>query len=213
MKKQVFIIDDHELFSTSLAMMINSFENYTVAFCGQNGKDLIFRLQDSSKPVPDIILLDLNMPVMNGLETMDWISYNRPELNVLVLSMQDNDDLILKMIKKGVKGYLLKDISPQVLLKALDDTLNYGFFHSEKVTHALVNSLHCDKISIAEIRDKELQFIKLACTEMTYKEIAEVMNLSPKTIDGYRDTVFEKLDVKSRVGLVLYAVKHGLYNL
>lgn len=127
MKKQVFIIDDHELFSRSLEMMINSFDDYTVVFCGQSGKDLIFRLQDSLKPAPDIILLDLNMPVMNGLETMDWISVNRPELNVLVLSMQDNDDLVLKMIRKGVKGYLLKDISPQILLKALDDTLNYGF--------------------------------------------------------------------------------------
>lgn len=213
MKKQVFIIDDHELFSRSLEMMIDSFDNYTVAFCGQNGKELIFRLQDSLKPAPDIILLDLNMPVMNGLETMDWISVNRPELNVLVLSMQDNDDLVLKMIRKGVKGYLLKDISPQILLKALDDTLNYGFYHSGKVTQALLNSLHCDKISTVELKDKELQFLKYACTEMTYKEIAEVMNLSPKTIDGYRDMLFEKLDVKSRVGLVLYALKHDLYSI
>ncbi|MBK7095932.1 MAG: response regulator transcription factor [Saprospiraceae bacterium] len=213
MKKQVFIIDDHELFSRSLEMMINSFDDYTVVFCGQSGKDLIFRLQDSLKPAPDIILLDLNMPVMNGLETMDWISVNRPELNVLVLSMQDNDDLVLKMIRKGVKGYLLKDISPQILLKALDDTLNYGFFHSGKVTQALLNSLHCDKMSTVDLKDKELQFLKLACTEMTYKEIAEVMNLSPKTIDGYRDMLFEKLDVKSRVGLVLYALKHDLCSI
>ena len=213
MKKNVFIIDDHELFCKSLEMMINSFEDYHVVFCGHNGQDLISRLQDKLKSKPDIVLLDLNMPVMNGIETMDWISIHHPELNILVLSMMDNEDLILKMIKKGVKGYLLKDISPQMLLKALDDTLNYGFYHSEKVTRTLVKSLNHEKLIEIDLKDKEFQFLKYACTEMTYKEIAEIMKLSPKTIDGYRDTLFEKLEVKSRIGLVLYAVKHGLYEI
>lgn len=213
MKKNVFIIDDHDLFCRSLEMMINSFEDYHVVFCGHNGQDLISRLQDKLKSKPDIVLLDLNMPVMNGIETMDWISIHHPELNILVLSMMDNEDLILKMIKKGVKGYLLKDISPQILLKALDDTLNYGFYHSEKVTRTLVKSLNHEKLIEIDLKDKEFQFLKYACTEMTYKEIAEIMKLSPKTIDGYRDTLFEKLEVKSRIGLVLYAVKHGLYEI
>lgn len=213
MKKNVFIIDDHDLFCRSLEMMINSFEDYHVVFCGHNGQDLISRLQDKLKSKPDIVLLDLNMPVMNGIETMDWISIHHPELNILVLSMMDNEDLILKMIKKGVKGYLLKDISPQMLLKALDDTLNYGFYHSEKVTRTLVKSLNHEKLIEIDLKDKEFQFLKYACTEMTYKEIAEIMKLSPKTIDGYRDTLFEKLEVKSRIGLVLYAVKHGLYEI
>lgn len=213
MKKNVFIIDDHELFCRSLEMMINSFEDYHVVFCGHNGQDLISRLQDKLKSKPDIVLLDLNMPVMNGIETMDWVSVHHPELNILVLSMMDNEDLILKMIKKGVKGYLLKDISPQMLLKALDDTLNYGFYHSEKVTRTLVKSLNHEKLIEIDIKDKEFQFLKYACTEMTYKEIAEIMKLSPKTIDGYRDTLFEKLEVKSRIGLVLYAIKHGLHEI
>lgn len=213
MKKNVFIIDDHDLFCRFLEMMINSFEDYHVVFCGHNGQDLISRLQDKLKSKPDIVLLDLNMPVMNGIETMDWISIHHPELNILVLSMMDNEDLILKMIKKGVKGYLLKDISPQMLLKALDDTLNYGFYHSEKVTRTLVKSLNHEKLIEIDLKDKEFQFLKYACTEMTYKEIAEIMKLSPKTIDGYRDTLFEKLEVKSRIGLVLYAVKHGLYEI
>ncbi len=213
MKKNVFIIDDHELFCRSLEMMINSFEDYHVVFCGHNGQDLISRLQDKLKSKPEIVLLDLNMPVMNGIETMDWISIHHPELNILVLSMMDNEDLILKMIKKGVKGYLLKDISPQMLLKALDDTLNYGFYHSEKVTRTLVKSLNHEKLIEIDIKDKEFQFLKYACTEMTYKEIAEIMKLSPKTIDGYRDTLFEKLEVKSRIGLVLYAIKHGLHEI
>ncbi|MGE5356817.1 MAG: response regulator [Deltaproteobacteria bacterium] len=213
MKKNVIIIDDHELFCRSLEMMINSFEDYQVVFCGHNGQELITRLHDTSKPAPDIVLLDINMPVMNGPDTMDWISKNHPELNVLILSMLDDDDVILKMIKKGVKGYLHKDISPGILLKALDDTLNYGFYHSEKVSRTLVKSLHSDNFHEIDLREKEIQFLKYVCTELTYKEIAEEMKLSPKTIDGYRDILFEKLEVKSRVGLVIYALKHGLYTL
>lgn len=213
MKKQVFITDDHALFCKSLEMLINSFEDYTVGFIAHNGKELIFRLQNPSLDDPDIILLDLNMPVMNGLETMDWIAANRAEIPVLVLSMQDNDALVLQMVKKGVKGYLLKDITPQLLKKALDDTLNYGFYHSEKVTKALLKSISPEKSSIINLKDKELEFVKLACSEMTYKEIADQMNLSPKTIDGYRQALFDKLDIKSRVGLVLYALKNNIFTL
>lgn len=213
MKKQVFIVDDHALFSKSLEMLINNFENYNVAFCAKNGMELISHLEHDKTIRPDLILLDLNMPVMNGEETMTWLSAHRPEIPVLILSMLDNEEMIIKMIRKGVKGYLLKDISPEVLQKALDDTLNIGFFHSEKVTLALMNSLHFENLANLNIRNKELQFLQLSCSELTYKEIADRMKLSPKTVDNYRISLFEKLDVKSRVGLVLYAVKHGLYSI
>ncbi|MBK9257140.1 MAG: response regulator transcription factor [Saprospiraceae bacterium] len=213
MKKLVYIIDDHALFSKSLEMLINTYEEYTVGFCGQNGRDLVFRLQDVNFADPDIILLDLNMPVMNGIETMDWISKNRPSVPVLVLSMQDDEKLILEMVRKGVKGYLLKDITPIQLKKALDDTLQYGFYHTEKVTKALVGALQNDRHHVADIKEKEMLFLRLACTEKTYKEIADEMHLSPKTIDGYREALFEKLEVKSRVGLVLYAIRHNICRL
>lgn len=213
MKRKVYIIDDHELFSSSLKMMINSFDNYEVTFCGSNGLDLIGRITESSGNLPDIILLDNNMPLMSGSETMDWLATNHPNLNVLVLSMLDDDQTILKMIKKGVKGYLHKDISTGILKKALDDVINLGFYHSEKVTKALIKSLHNEQTTDIEIKDSELEFLKLSCTELTYKEIAEIMKLSPKTIDGYRELIFKKLGVKSRIGLVLYAVKHGLYEI
>lgn len=213
MKRKVYIIDDHELFTSSLKMMINSFDNYEVSFCGRNGLDLINRLKETASDLPDIILLDNNMPLMSGSETMDWLAVNHPNLNVLVLSMLDDDQIILKMIKKGIKGYLHKDISTSVLKKALDDVINFGFCHSEKVTIALIKSLHNEQSDEIEIKDSELEFLKLSCTELTYKEIAEKMQLSPKTIDGYRETIFKKFGVKSRIGLVLYAIKHGLHEI
>jgi DNA-binding NarL/FixJ family response regulator len=213
MKKQIFIIDDHELFCRSLEMMINSFDDYVVTFCGHNGRDLISKLHSIAPERPDIILLDINMPVMNGIETMDWINNNHPGLNVMILSINDNDETILKMIKKGIKGYLNKDISPKILKKALDDLINFGFYQSEQVTKALIASLNKENKVEIDLKENELHFLKLACTELTYKEIAEIMGLSPKTIDGYRDILFEKLDVKSRVGLVLYAVKNGFHEI
>jgi DNA-binding NarL/FixJ family response regulator len=212
MQKNVYIVDDHALFSNSLKMLIDRFPDFTVGLCFQNGKELIFALQNQGLPEPDIILLDINMPIMNGPETMVWLSKNKPGIPVLVLSMQDEEHLMLEMIKLGIKGYLLKDITPELLEKALTDTLTYGFFQSEKMTKLLIGALHKNNHQSIDLKDREKEFLKLICTEKTYKEIAEEMFLSPKTIDGYREALFEKLDVKSRVGLVLFAIKNGFYR-
>jgi DNA-binding NarL/FixJ family response regulator len=206
--KAIHIIDDHVLFSQSLEMLINKFEGYKVDFCGRNGSELIYRLQDASFVKPDLILLDINMPIMNGLETMSWLQKNQPDIPVLALTMEDEDNSIIYMLKKGVKGYLLKDMHPDTLNKALNDVLTLGFYQSERVSKLLLNNLVSDHPQSVQLKDKEMEFIKLACSELTYKEIAEEMHLSPKTIDGYREHLFEKLEVKSRVGLVMYAIKH-----
>ena len=207
--KSVIIVDDHSLFSNALQILINQFDDFSVDTCCQNGKELIFRLQNTSLKLPDIILLDINMPVMNGLETMEWLSKHHPSIPILALTMQADENIILEMLKKGVKGYLLKDSSPSLLKKALDDTLSFGFFHTESVTKTLLNAITNKPLAV-DLKDKEIQFLKLACTEKTYKEIAQEMHLSPKTIDGYRESLFEKLDVKSRVGLVLFAIKNKI---
>ncbi|MBK8627007.1 MAG: response regulator transcription factor [Saprospiraceae bacterium] len=207
--KSVIIVDDHSLFSNALQILINQFDDFSVDTCCQNGKELIFRLQNTSLKLPDIILLDINMPVMNGLETMEWLSKHHPSIPILALTMQADENIILEMLKKGVKGYLLKDSSPSLLKKALDDTLSFGFFHTESVTKTLLNAI-INKPLAVDLKDKEIQFLKLACTEKTYKEIAQEMHLSPKTIDGYRESLFEKLDVKSRVGLVIFAIKNKI---
>jgi DNA-binding NarL/FixJ family response regulator len=213
MKKKVHIVDDHAIFSNALSILINQFDDYEVDFCGANGKELIFRLQNDKLSLPDIILLDLNMPVMSGEETMDWMKKHKPEIPVLVLTMQDNDQLMINMLSKGVQGYLLKDISPIILKKALDDTLSFGYYHTPKVSLALIKSLNYPINSIHDLKDHELDLLKLCCSDKTYKEIADIMHLSPKTIDGYRHNLFTKLDVKSRVGLVLYAIKNKIITL
>ncbi|PID69624.1 MAG: DNA-binding response regulator [Flavobacteriales bacterium] len=209
----VGIVDDHLLFARSLKGLINSFDNFNVTLEANNGKVILNILKREHK-LPDILLMDVNMPVMNGIETMAEISKHYPDLKVLALSMEDDEESILKMIKNGAKGYLLKDIHPQTLLEALNSVIEEGYYHTKRVSDILVQSLHKkekkkDKINL---QPREKEFLQHACTEMTYKEIADVMCLSPKTIDGYREQCFKKLNVKNRIGLVLYAMHHNLID-
>ncbi|MCB0474902.1 MAG: response regulator transcription factor, partial [Flavobacteriaceae bacterium] len=159
------------------------------------------------------VLMDLNMPIMNGAEATSWLQKNEPDIKVLALSMDDDENSILRMIRSGAKGYLLKDIHPDTLLEALNGVLKEGFYHTKKVSDTLVHSLQPNgglkKNEHIDLADREIEFLKLVSTEMTYKEIADIMNLSPKTIDGYREQLFKKLDVKNRIGLVIYALKNG----
>jgi len=213
MKNEVIIVDDHLLFARSLASLINSYDDYTVKHTFKNGSELVEKFSSGMK-VPAIILLDINMPVMDGIATMKWLKKYQPTAKVLALSMEDDEQTILAMLRNGAKGYLLKDIQPVILKEAFDTVLTQGYYHTQEVTQTLMKSLNQDDNinKKVQIKDNELRFMILACEEMTYKEIAEEMCLSPKTIDGYRQHLFDILNVKNRVGLVVYAIKNGYYN-
>ncbi len=207
----VVIVDDHSLFAQSLQGLINTFDDFQVLYHVKNGKELVQKLETNSN-APDVILLDINMPVMNGLETMEWLKKNRPDQKVIVLSMDDDEETIIRMLRNGARGYLLKDIDPSIFKEALTDVINKGFFYSDRISKTLLGSLHKEEKEEIKLKERELEFLRYACTEMTYKEIAGKMFLSPKTIDGYREALFEKLQVRSRIGLVLYAIKNQLFK-
>ncbi len=214
LKPSVVLVDDHVLLRNGLANLIRSFGEYAVLFEAGNGHDFIRQLKP--RALPDIVLLDINMPDMDGYETAHWIKRHHPGIKILALSMYDTDNSIIRMLKNGVKGYILKDSDPAELKMALESVINKGFYYSEMVTGKLIHTINALDIPdhqtrhVLTLNDRELEFLKLACTECTYKEIAEQMYLSPRTIDGYRDTLFEKLNVKTRVGLVLYAIRNGI---
>ncbi len=209
----VVIVDDHLLLSGSLEKLINSFDGFKVLFHASNGKELQQKFKINNIQ-PDIILLDINMPVMDGFETAEWLTENHPAIKVLALSMEDDEKVILKMLQKGAKGYLLKDIHPDRLKIALQEVMDRGYYHSEKVAATLLHSIQ-PSYNREEVtfKQNELTFLQLACSEMTYKEIADVMSLSPKTIDGYRQELFNRLHVKNRVGLVIYALKNDIIKI
>ncbi|TVZ53020.1 response regulator transcription factor [Dokdonia sp. Hel_I_53] len=207
--KKIVIVDDHTLLSQAISSLVNSFNDFEVLYTCKNGQEFIDQIRFENKR-PDIVLMDVNMPIMDGIETTAYLRENFPEMLVLALSVEEDDHTILKMIRAGAKGYLLKDTEKSVLENALNEIATNGYYHSNTVSQLLVKSL--DGHNIDALRDREIEFIKHACTEMTYNEIAEVMFLSPKTVQGYRDSVFAKLHLKNRTGLVIYALKNGLFK-
>ncbi|WBL26871.1 response regulator transcription factor [Zunongwangia sp. HGR-M22] len=208
MSKSIVIVDDHTLFGQSLKILINSFKDYRVKAVYKNGKEL----QDNLRMMdlrPDIILLDVRMPVMDGLETMQWLKQEFPKQKAMALTMEDDEDTLLRMLSYGCRGYLLKDIDPDKFKQALDHVITTGYYVDNESTAQLAK-----KESLKNVfSEREIELLKYVCSEMTYKEIASVMHLSPKTIDGYRESLFTKLNIKSRVGLAVYAIKNNFYTI
>ena len=218
-KNKIALVDDHTLFRDGLLKLINDFKDFKVVIEADNGQDFIDKL--SKAETPDIVLLDISMKGMDGFETAEWLRVNRPEIKILALSMYDNENAVIRMLRLGAKGYILKDIRKHELHEALLSILNKGFYYSEMITGKLIHAINSfdDKEGghnlkeLISLNEREIEFLKLACSELTYKEIASKMSLSPHTIDGYRDSLFEKLNIKSRVGLVLYAIKNNIFHL
>ncbi len=216
-ERKIAIVDDHAMFRKGLTALINLFPNHVVVLEAANGKDFIEQLQPGL--LPDIVLLDISMPVMDGYMTANWINNHYPEMKILALSTMESDAAIIKMIKAGAKGYILKDAEPAELKQAFDEVFSRGYFYNEIVTRKVMNAvsdLIDDKNALntfAKLSEREIQFLKLACTELAYKEIAVEMNVSARTVEGYRDSLCEKLGLKTRVGLAMYAIKHNLVQL
>ena len=212
-KSKIILVDDHTLLRDALSNLINSFEEFSVINSLNNGTELIRALSEGYRP--DLILLDLNMPVLDGFETAKWLSANYPEIKILILTMYDSEIALIRLLKVGVKGFLKKDTHPNELRNALNAVSENGYYYAQDTTGKLANLFQKNSdsqnfIEKAMLSESELEFLRLASTDLTYKEIAAQLNLSPRAIDGYRDSLFEKLDVKSRVGLAIYAVKNGI---
>ena len=210
MKYRIVVVDDHTLLLEAIGGLVRGFENFEVLYLCKNGQELLDKLKIPAN-IPDIVLMDINMPVLNGIETTKILAEKYPEVKVLALSVEENENTILKMLRAGAKGYLMKDTEKSVLREALEQVMEKGYYHTNTIARILVGSLtksHED----TELKEREVEFIQHACTEMTYKEIADKMCLSPKTIEGYRDSIYEKLNIKNRIGLMLYAIRNNLFT-
>lgn len=210
---KIFLTDDHVLLRDALSNLINKFDDFNVSKTAGNGLELIELFRNGF--IPDIVLLDLNMPKMDGFETAKWLFENHPEVKVLILTMYDSEIALIRLLQCGVRGFLKKDIHPTEMELALKSVAENGYYYSHTTTGKLAslfqkdnkNNIHIER---GILSDKELDFLRLVSTDLTYKEIAAKLKITPRAIDGYRDALFEKLDVKSRVGLAIYAVKNGI---
>ncbi len=214
----IAIADDHQLLAQALSELVQKFEGYDVLYVAENGRDLIERFPKQG--IPEILLLDVNMPEMDGFETATYLQQHHPDLKILVLSMMDREEQVAQMIRLGVRGYLLKGCRPSELREALDDIRTKGFYYSEFLTHHLLKSIQVAKVTVnavttpsVQFNERELEFLKWACTDLTYAQIADKMCVGVRTVDGYREAIFQKLHVKSRVGMVMEALRLGLITL
>jgi DNA-binding NarL/FixJ family response regulator len=209
-KIAIAIVDDHTLFRSGLASLIGEFEEIDVVFEAKNGID--FQEKLSKKTAIQVVLMDINMPVMDGYATTKWIKDSFPEIHILALSMFEDEKAIIGMLKAGAGGYLLKESKPSELLLAVKTIKEKGFYINDLVSGRLLVSLKQEDAKPI-CSEKELAFLQFCSTELTYKEIAAILNVSPRTVDNYRESLFAKLNIKSRTGLVVYGIKNGLITI
>ncbi|GAC1439522.1 MAG: response regulator transcription factor [Sediminibacterium sp.] len=210
---KIVLVDDHVLLRNGLASLISSFDDYTVLFEASNGKHFIELLDPQN--LPSVVLLDITMPEMNGYETALWLTTHHPQIRILALTMLNDERSIIRMFKNGAKGFLLKDSKPQELKAALDGIVNKGVYLNKLLCDNIIHTFkaHADieeeeYNKITSLSEREKEFLAWACTEKTYREIAEVMGLSPRMIDACRDLLYEKLQIASRVGLAIFAIRN-----
>lgn len=210
---QLILADDHVLLRDALAKLIGGLKEFEVIACASDGSEVLKAI--SQNKIPDIVLMDLNMPNMDGYETARMLTKKHPGVKIVILTMYDTEIALIRLLQAGVHGFLKKDIHPKELHRALLTVASGEYYYSNHVTARIAtlfkqqsdNKSALDKAMLNEV---EIEFLKLACTEMTYKEIALKMKLTPRYVDTYRDSLFAKLDVKSRVGLVIYAIRNGV---
>ncbi len=211
----IILIDDHTIVRNGLKSLIEVLGNYKVIAEYDNGKQFV-----NATPLPqaDLIILDLNMPEMNGEQTMTWLRKNKPDLKVLILTLDTDDKTIIALYRAGVRGYIPKSCDASVLKKAIDSIIHTGYYHNDLLQHALIADAEKTeqiKKTTDLLLEREMVFLQLICDpeEYTYDQIATIMNVSKRTIDGYKLGLTEKFNIKSKTGLVLFAIKHGVVQL
>jgi two-component system invasion response regulator UvrY len=212
----IFLVEDHIIVRNGLKELIEHMGNYQVTGEFDNGKDLTDKIAYER---PDLIIMDLAMPAMDGQQTMKWLKDRRVDHPVLILTLDVTDKTIIELYRLGVRGYLPKTCTADILKKAIDDIINTGYYHNELLSNAIKNKGLNPKNDRDEIlklfSGRELEFLNLVCDkeEYTYEQIADKMRLHRRTVDGYRESLFGKLEIKSKTGLVLFAIKHGIIQI
>ena len=214
----VALVDDHTLVRKGLVELIQQSGEYEVVLEASNGREFIEAL-----PHPDLRLaiVDLNMPEMDGFETLAWLKENHPGLLALALTFEGTEERVIRAVRAGARGFILKDIEPLELRAALRSVLTSGYYHTDLVHHTMLNSsMRTEEEKtraklLARLTENEVRFLKLICDdrELTYEQVAEEMGVHRRTVDGYREHICNKLKVRSKVGLVITAVRYGLVEL
>lgn len=223
MKHNVALVDDHHLMRSGLTSTVNGLGDYAVTLEAGNGKELVDLMEVvSAAHRPVIAIVDLNMPVMDGYATIAWLREHAPSVLPLALTFDATDDALVRAVHAGARGFLLKSARPAVLKTALDSLMLTGYYTTQESQEAQVRGVEWknreererDRI-IGQITPREMEFLLLVCdeAEFTYEQIAEHMGIQRRSVDNFRIALFEKFDIKSKTGLVLFALRWGLLHL
>jgi len=214
-KQSLILADDHILLRDALANLISNFPGFIIKGLASDGKEVMECIKKSG--APDIIVLDLNMPTMDGYETTKWLAQTYPQVKILILTMYDSDIALIRLLQEGVRGFLKKDINPDELRHALEIVVEQGYYYTNATSNKIAALFKKSKgetsgLQKSSLTETEIEFLKLSSTDLTYKEIAMQLNLSTRVVDNYREGLFEKLNVRSRVGMAIYAIKNGIVS-
>jgi two-component system, NarL family, invasion response regulator UvrY len=213
----IALVDDHTLLRTALADMINSFEGYEVVLEAANGEE--FKQAVRNGPPVSIAIVDLHMPVMDGYATIEWLRNTAPGTKAVALTFEHSEEAMLRALRSGACGFLLKDVCKEVFKNALDNVAAFGHCHSDQVRLRLngngdlrTSYERARSRKLELLSERESEFLGLVCheDEYTYDQIADRMGVHRRTVDGFRESVFGKFGIKSKAGLVLFAFKWGI---
>jgi DNA-binding NarL/FixJ family response regulator len=212
-KYNIAVVDDQAMFRAGLVSLLSEFDELSVIMEAENGKDFQHKLK---RKKPDVVLLDLEMPEMDGMETLAYIKATHPAIRVLILTMHNEEPIIAHMIESGAHGFLVKNDPIETLIDAIYSVMDTGYYFDDRVSRALVQRLMLGKkikpsFEKVALTERELQVIQLLCQEFTTKEIGERMNISHRTVEGHREQILEKIKAKNTVGIVMYAIKNGIF--
>ncbi|MDR3681763.1 MAG: response regulator transcription factor [Flavipsychrobacter sp.] len=200
--------DDHALVRNGISSILNNIGGIKVVIQARHGIELISKIQNASE-LPDICLLDINMPEMDGFETILNLKKNWPQMKILVLTVFDSDLYITRMIRYGASGYLLKSSDPEELKAALISAYKSGYYYADANTNELMEQVKNKEIEMPVVSDGEALFLKYICTEKSYVTIAETLDTSLETINRYRDSIYQKFEMNNRTNLALLAMQLG----
>ena len=210
------IADDHKIFRNGLKATLEDYPDFNLLIEASNGKELIGLLADHE---PDVILMDIKMPEMDGMQTTAYVNQHFKNIKVLALSMHNEDKYIVDMMKSGASGYLLKNAEPEEIIEAIQTVHNKGFYFNEHLSVTLIKQLvgpgsYTDGAGQqnVDLNDREIEVLRLVCQEYSNQEIADKIFLSVRTVEGYRARLFEKTGSKNLVGLVIFAIKRGIIS-
>jgi len=208
-KYSVTLVDDHQLFREGLKLLLNENPNIDKIYQAANGVEFLGQLE---KNMPDVVLMDINMPVMDGVEATQKALTKWPQLKVIALSMYGDDEYYIKMIEAGARGFILKNSDIEVVEKAIEVVMAGQNYFSSEVMANLVIHLNKKKTEEAknELTERESEILYHICKGLSNQEIADTLFLSKRTVDKHRENILSKTNVKNTAGLVIYAIKHGI---